>query len=237
MFRRRQRLQLGLSDSNVAQSAEYLKIGVTALMVDLAEAGQLDDAPVPVDPVRALKAVCRDPGLTASFRVRDGRRLTALEVQRWYLERAELHLASRTTVPLEARDVTRLWRESLDALASDPGQLVGRIDWVTKRYLLEHAAEESLAALKKLDLKYHELGRGYFCRLEEEGLAPVLVDEQEVEEATLEPPDSTRARLRGRLVRELAAGHGGRVGWDRVRIRRPRRLAKVVSLDDFRRPG
>src|SRR5262249_10619303 len=45
LFRRRQRLQVGVGDSNMAQHAEYLKIGTTLLVLEAIEAGALNDAP------------------------------------------------------------------------------------------------------------------------------------------------------------------------------------------------
>lgn len=236
LFRRRQRLQLGLSDSNVAQAAEYLKIGTTALVIDMAEAGWLEDAPRLARPLAALRCIGGDPTLRVAVDTRDGRRMTALELQRYYLERARAYLAAQRAVRLEARDVVRLWGEALDALERDPSTLIGRLDWITKRYLLDRAGPAASAAmLKKVDLRYHELGGGYLARLEEAGIAPRLVTDPELEAAMHEPPDTERARARGRLIRELAARDlSVRVSWDRVRVRGGGRRPRVYRLDDYR---
>lgn len=234
LYRSRQRMQLGLSDSNVAQVAEYLKIGTTALMVDLAERGELDDAPRLERPIRALHTLVADPSLQAKVPVRGGNDMTALELQRWYLDRASEVLRRDKTIPMEAREILRLWREALDALAVDPGRLIGRIDWVTKRYLIEQADQADPAARKKIDLKYHELGCGYLASLEKEGLAPVLVGEDEVDRAIREPPSDTPAKMRGRLVRSIEfSGHRMRVDWDSVRVGGAV-LGKVIRLDQYR---
>lgn len=233
LFRRRQRLQLGLSDANMAQVAEYLKVGTTCLVLDMSEAGALEGAPRPRRPVEAVGRLVRDPTLSAAVELRDGRTMTALEVQRWYLERAQRFIAETPTPSLEAREVVRLWAECLEALAEDPGRLVGRIDWVTKRWLIEETASGAEpAARKKIDLKYHELGQGYFAQLEAMGLAPRLVDEAEAERAWLEPPERTPARIRGRLVRELAGQRRVSVDWRQVRV--GGRLGRVIRLDDYR---
>lgn len=72
------------------------------------------------------------------------------------------------------------------------------------------------------DLRYHELGPGGgHRRLRARGQIRTLVSDAEVERARREPPDDTRARARGRAIREAArAGKGGAATWHRVRIGR-----------------
>ncbi len=208
LFRRRQRLQLGLADSNLAQTAEYLKVGTAALVLDMIEDGVLDDAPRPVDPVAALHAVVADPTLEARIEIRGGGAMTALEIQRFYLRRARRYLGASAATSLEAEEVVRRWGEVLDDLeAGAMDRLVGTLDWVTKRFLLEGSGRDAgEAVLKTLDLRYHELGDGYFARLEGAGEAETLVEETEIRRAVEEPPANTPAFLRGRLIRHQAGG-------------------------------
>lgn len=236
LFEPRQRMQLGLSDANRCQVAEYLKLGTTLLVLDMAEAGALDDAPRLRRPVAALHALTDDPTLTARVAVRGRGPMTGLEIQRWYCERARRWLAESPAASMEAHDVVRLWTEALDALAEDPNGLVGRIDWVSKRYLLESAAAaETWAVRKKLDLRYHELGDGPVEQMQAADIAPVLVGEDEAAAAIDEPPPSSPARQRGRLVRELAdGGIPAIIGWHEARIGEGLDR-KIVRLDDFRR--
>ncbi len=236
LFRARQRLQIGMSDSNMAQVSEYLKLGMTCLVIDMAEEGWLDDAPRLARPVKAVRAFVADPTLQVRERLRRRRgEMSALELQRWYLEKARGYLKESAATSLEAREVVRLWSECLDALSEDPGTLVGRVDWVTKRWMLEETAAESpLSVRKKVDIGYHELGRGYFARLEREDLAPRMVTPDEAREAIRRPPQDTPARLRSRLIRELAGEGKVTVDWGSVRIG-GRFRGKVVRLDDYRR--
>jgi proteasome accessory factor A len=240
LFRPRQRFQLGLSSSNMAQLAEYLKIATTGLLVDMAEAGALDDAPRPRRPIAALHAICADPTLSTAVEIVGGEPLTALQIQRWYHHRAQRYLVDSAIASLEAHDVVRQWGETLDALETDPESLVGRIDWITKRVLIRAGEAEGLsqAALKKIDLRYHELGTGYFAELESAGLTRRLLDDDAVSRAVREPPGDTPAAARARLLRSLRDGDEPiLVSWDRVRIggRVGGRLGgKVIQLDDFR---
>ena len=236
IFAARQRFQLGLSASNMAQHAEYLKVAVTGLVLDMAERGALDDAPQPRRPIADLRAFCADPTLSVSIRLRNGERMTALQIQRWYLRRAQRFLAESATASMEAHDVVRRWEETLDALKTDPDSLVGKVDWVTKRALLRAGEAEGLsaAALKKIDLRYHELGTGYFAELEAADLTRRLLDEGAIERAIREPPGDTPARQRARLLRTLRSGDEPvRVAWDRVRVG-SRLGGTIIRLDDHR---
>ena len=242
LFARRQRLQLGLADANRCQVAEYLKLGATILVLDMAEAGWLDDAPHPADPLAALHRIIEDPSLQVEIELEGGRApMTALALQRWYLEQARAFVREHPAPSIEAPDVLRLWGEALDALEEDPGALVGRIDWVTKRYLMEAAGgpEAEDAVLKKIDLRYHELGPGgYLSKLEEACVAPRLVSQEEIERALGEPPHGSPAVQRGRLIRQLADAQIDATvsGRDVVVGRWRSRDRKVIRLDDFRDP-
>ena len=114
----------------------------------------------------------------------------------------------------------RLWGDALDTLERDPGELVGRLDWVTKRYLLETAGADGPSAVrKKIDLRYHELGCGYLAELERAGVATTLVTQEEADRAMTQPPESTPARLRSRAIRALANSEKSvSVSWDSVKI-------------------
>ena len=63
LFRRRQRLQIGMSDANLCEVAEYLKVATTSLVLDLAEAGRLQDAPALADPVGAAQPAFAESAL------------------------------------------------------------------------------------------------------------------------------------------------------------------------------
>ncbi|MDY7095908.1 MAG: proteasome accessory factor PafA2 family protein [Acidobacteriota bacterium] len=254
LFRRRQRLQLGFGDSNAAQWAEYLKIATTALVLDLAEADELKTkAPRLRRPLAAFHALAADPTLKQAVELKDGTERTALELQRFYLERAEDWLARAPAVSMEARQVVKLWRQVLEALEERRWDtLLGKLDWVTKRYLLESCGTNTEgpgtetsgtgsagkeAVLKTLDLRYHELGEGYLARMEAAGLAPRVVEPETVERAMEEPPEKTPAFLRGELIRRRGAARLPlKVTWDSAWIG-GRLLGQVVHFRDPRANG
>ncbi len=255
LFRPRQRLQLGLSDSNRAQVAEFLKVGCTLLLMDMAEEGSLGRHPVLRSPLRALRTMLSDPTARAKVPVRwKGKEaeeagepsktkqerepvgLTSLELQRFYLDRARSYLSHSKEVPLEYHEVVRLWEEMLSGLEEDPGRLVGRLDWVTKRYLLETAGRDlGFTARKKIDIAYHELGQGYFDILEREGIAPMLVEREEQKRAETAPPSHIQAKIRSEVIRSpYYEGNRMKVSWNSV-VTGPPLKRKVLSLEEFRK--
>ena len=203
LFSGKQRLQLGLADSNRLQEPEYVKFGATSLVIDMIESGFLKKAPRLRRPVRALHEISGDPTLEAVHRTSMGP-MRALEIQRFYLEQAKAYLRDVKTTTMEASNVVRLWGELLTKLEKGSmDELVGRLDWVTKRFLLETSgAEGGGYLLKTIDLRYHELGSGYADRFERAGHTSRLVEDAAIEAAIYDPPRETPAYLRGRFVRQ-----------------------------------
>jgi proteasome accessory factor A len=100
----------------------------------------------------------------------------------------------------------------LHDLRGDYRQLVGRVDWASKLWLLEtfRAAEQldwQDPMLKSLDLEYHNLHpeKGLYYGLLEEGRVPRLTTDKAISIATEHPPRNTRAFGRGELVKHLLA--------------------------------
>ena len=230
----RQRLQLGLSSGNRADVAEFLKVGVFPLLLDLCESGDLDDAPRLHRPVPALHAICADPTLRRRVPTSHGP-MSALELQRWYLQRARRWVGESTLVHPEAQQVLGLWAEVLDGLEADPTSLSGVLDWPTKRALIDAGRDRVQgAALKKIDLRYHELGpEGYFTQLRDAGLSRRLIDDESIERAVFEPPSGSPAWQRSQLMRDHADDRRLRVAWDSIRTGRGLR-GQVIPIDRFR---
>ena len=91
-----------------------------------------------------------------------------------------------------------------------------------------------MAARKKVDLKYHELGTGYGDRLRNDGLARALVSPEDVEFAMYEAPENSPAYIRGQVIREWADQDAITwVTWTSVRLREDGK-SRIVSLDDYR---
>jgi proteasome accessory factor A len=230
----RQRLQICLGDSNLCEEAEYLRVATTLLVIDAIEAGAVLDPPLPRRPLQALHQISRDPTLTASVELRGGGRMTGLELQHWYLEACRRFVRGVPAAPSEAQEVLRRWAEVLDLLETDRPRLVGRLDWVTKQFLLDRAgADLPYAARKKIDLRYHELSpQGYFARLQAAGLTTSLLSEAEIEQAMRMPPPSSPAWKRARYIREFSSGGLLSVGWSSLTLLSKGGARTTIDLHD-----
>src|SRR6266568_2392196 len=109
-------------DSNMSEIATYLKVGTAALVLSMIEDGYTVSHMELDDPVKAIREVARDTTLKRKIKLEDGRELTAIEIQRVYLERAMEYLWSTEEDRVEA-DVVRRWASVLDRLEEDPMQL------------------------------------------------------------------------------------------------------------------
>lgn len=233
LFSARQRLQIAAGDSNMAELAEYLRVGTTMLVLDCIEAGEMPPVPRLLRPIRALRAIGADATLTACVPLAGGKSATALELQRFYLEACRRFLARRPNAPVEAREVFHRWETTLDVLEDDPQSLVGSIDWVTKQFVLDKAGRRaSWEARKKIDIRYHELSpQGYFERLKMTGIVLELLSRSEIDHARRNPPAGTPAAARGRYIREFSVDeHELSVNWRYVFLAREGKT-RVIRLD------
>ncbi|MEV0271299.1 MAG: proteasome accessory factor PafA2 [Hamadaea sp.] len=205
------RLHVIIGDANLSEISTYLKVGTTALILTMIEEKALTPDLSIADPVAELRAVSHDPSLTHRVRLRDGRRLTALDVQWAYYERARAFMDSRG-LDDQTADVLDRWEAVLDKLGRDPMLCADELDWVAKLRLLEGYRErENLGwaspKLHLVDLQYADVRqeKGLYHRLVARGAMKTLLREEDVRRAMTEPPEDTRAYFRGRCLAQYAS--------------------------------
>ncbi len=234
------RLHVIVGDANLSDTATFLKMGTTALILAMLEAGQLDDLDLwPAHPVREMHAVSHDTTLGHRLVFANGRRATALEVQQELLARADVFAESSD--PL-TREVIEAWGAVLDDLAADPDRCADRVDWVAKLRLLEGFRERDGLAwdsprLQLIDLQYADLRpqRGLAARLEGRGVLRRMFTDDEVARAMGCPPEDTRAYFRGECMRRFP-GSIAAASWDSVVFDLPGRDALLrVPMPEPRR--
>ncbi|MES0836064.1 MULTISPECIES: depupylase/deamidase Dop [Nocardiopsidaceae] len=221
---RYRRLHVIIGDANMSEISTYLKLGTTALVLSMIEDGFLSVDLSLETPVADLRAVSHDPGLTHRVKLRDGRRMTALELQGEYLDQARKYVEDRfgTDVDPDTADVLDRWESVLSRLGSDPMSLAAELDWVAKLKVLEgyrsrDNLEWSHPRLQLVDLQYSDVRpeKGIYNRLVARGRMQRLVEEAEVNRAVTEPPEDTRAYFRGRCLAKYA-DEVAAASWDSV---------------------
>ena len=203
---RYRRLHLILGDANMCEYATALKVGTTRVVLDMIAGGFVPSFDL-ASPVAAIQAISQDPNLKAVVKRQERGSMSGLEIQREYVEQARRVL---TNIDAETEWILQQWELVIDQLQKDPLQLVGKIDWVTKRWLLESFVQDEGIGwddpwLASLDLEYHNIDpeRGLFCGLESEGRAMSISREDEIQEAMKHGPLDTRGGLRGLCVQRF----------------------------------
>ncbi|HEX2239950.1 MAG TPA: Pup--protein ligase, partial [Actinomycetota bacterium] len=200
------RLHVIVGDSNMNEWASYLKIGATALLLRMVEEGvQIRDMTLE-NPIRAIREISHDTTCRRKVRLANGRELSALDMQKEYLEKALRWVDHRDDHVLKT--IAGMWEHAMTHLEGDQEKLHRQLDWIAKRKLVEEYRERhniSLAhpRIALMDLAYHDVNRkrGLYYILERRGLAERMCEEEDIERATQEPPQTTRARLRGEFIR------------------------------------
>jgi Pup amidohydrolase len=238
------RLHVIVGDANLAEVSTFLKMGTTSLVLAMIEDGFLDRDLMPARPVQEMHQVSHDPTLRHLIELRDGRRLTAVQLQMEYLESARKHVDDRLgdDVDEETALVLDRWESTLLRLEENPMLLVRELDWVAKLALLEgyrrrDGLDWSAPRLHLVDLQYSDVRaeRGLAARLEARGSLERLTDEAAVTAAVAHPPEDTRAYFRGECLRRYGDAVAA-ASWDSVIFDLPEReaLQRVPTLEPLR---
>ncbi|ETX02805.1 MAG: Pup--protein ligase [Candidatus Entotheonella factor] len=203
------RLHIIVGDSNMSEYTTYLKVGTTAIILEMIE----DDFITPNfslrNPVRAIKDISRDLTCREQVPLNNGKKYSALELQKEYLELAHRYYSTRQKSEM-VTDILDKWEEVLTKLEEDPMQLHRKVDWVTKMNLLKaygertkQPSETSGDRMLMLDLQYHDIRRdkGLYYLLERKDKVERVTTDEAIDKAMVDPPQNTRAKMRGELIK------------------------------------
>jgi len=270
------RLHLVAGDANCFDTIAWLKLGMTALVLQVLADG------VPAawrrlrlaDPVAQAREVSRDIRLQGTLELADGRRLSVLEILEHYLQTVRSHLKDHgrpapappgdplrpdlaaladgaDTDGAETGAILAFWEASLASLRELQAQcagghgprksqgVAGHLEWVAKKQLLDATARRHPGAgghdvLHAVDLAWSELspaGRGLAERVPAGVDARGGLGEQMGEAVLNEPPTTTRAWLRGRLVSAFP-GQVVAAGWHSMVLETGEKDQRRLPLTD-----
>ena len=238
------RLHVIFFDNTLCHVSSLLKVGLMQIVTAMIEAEQVDSTLILDDPVAAVIRYSHDPTLTATARLVSGHEITAVDLQRQFLDRMRAFVDRgdcEQTVPA-ANEILQLAAGTLQQLADrNWDALAGRLDWVLKRQILQRAMNRHAGLtwdtpqIKQLDHQYGNLDptRGLYWAYEEAGAVERLVSPGEIERFLHEPPADTRAYARAMLLRRAGGEQVQLVDWDRMQFRIPIPGSRFTKYGDL----
>jgi proteasome accessory factor A len=217
--KRFRRLHLLHGDTSVLPVTTALKIGTTALVLDLLEIDHLPNIAL-ADAVATLRQISHQTTPPWTVLLANESSADALDLLTRFFDAATAEFKGRDT---ETDDLLQLWKSTLSHLAGDHQPLVGQIDWITKFWILSQFAErENLQWddpwMRSQDLEFHHLSPDRSLALAlEQSPPPWRLDPERTRAACLLPPTDTRAHARSHLMHHLAQRPGRYlIDWEMV---------------------
>jgi proteasome accessory factor A len=250
------RMHVLCGESLCSHLGNLLKMGTTALVVLLVDAGR---SPAPRvrfrNPVKAMRCFAADPSCTSAAELTSGKQVTAIEVQRVFLKAAE-ELVASGQAPGWSQEVCHEWRRVLEQLEQAPASIRTSLDWGIKLAIYRDRVERaglrwgSRAMLRlrdqllELDTRFADISpKGIFNMLDGAGvLSHQRLAPSEIQDAVYNPPQSGRARKRGGYIRQMSNERlRYRCAWQRIYDRGQKRTLNLADpfgeIAEFWEPG
>lgn len=221
------RLHLICGDPNMTEWSTYLKVAATQLVLEMLEAEALREMRdvTLADPVAAFAEISRDPEMRSTVELERGPPLTAIEIQQSYIEAAARYVSRDAGKARRWSSVLEDWSSVVKKLAREPESLDRVLDWRVKwRFMKEQLGRKNICwqspQALEMDMRYHQLDekKGFFYLLSAAGQVDSWLKEGAVDQACSAPPATTRAFLRGWLVRHYRRCIES-ANWDLVKLR------------------
>ncbi|MDR6619847.1 Pup--protein ligase [Sinomonas atrocyanea] len=221
------RLHVIVGDSTMSETTTMMKLGTVDLVLRMIEAGTIMRDARMENPIRSIREISHDLTGKAPVRLANGQQSSALALQQMYFEKAQEFVAANGAHTPHVERILDLWQRTLEAVESQDTRAIDtEVDWAIKkklidRYCSSHDVDLDSARVAQLDLTYHDISpdRGLFYLLQRRGAAARVVDDAAIAGAVANPPQSTRARLRGRFVKAAqAAGVDYTVDWVHLKL-------------------
>ncbi|MFM1751344.1 MAG: Pup--protein ligase [Actinomycetota bacterium] len=202
------RLHVIVGDSNMSEYSTFVKVGATACILRMLEDPHVVLRDMTLEnPIRAIREISHDTSCRRTVNLANGREVSALDIQREYLDRALRYAETKGFPPLEQKAL-EMWEHCVTSIERDPLSLDREVDWVIKHRLMtaygeKHGVGFEDPRLQLIDLQYHDVmqDRGLFYKLQQRGLVETMCSPDDIEVAVETPPQTTRARLRGEFIR------------------------------------
>ena len=208
--RRFRRLHLLHGDTSVLPCTLALKVGTTALVLDLLE---IDHLPALClgDAVQTFRQLSHQTDGPWPVQLATGETVDAVEILGRYHAAATAEFRGRDP---ETDAVLNLWGHTLESLGRDPLELVGRVDWITKLWLFQQFVDQEKIGwddpwLRSQDIEFHHVApKRALGQALDRSPPPWAISHEEAHQARLRPPSNTRAAARSELMRTIREREG-----------------------------
>lgn len=210
------RLHVIVGDANMSEYAIWLKVGLSAFLLEILENGLIpEDLPILKCPLKSLRLISKDLSLKNTLDLIDGGQMTALEIQEWFLSWfSDWYNSFYISNNGHNHSLEKLLNEYhyiIATLKDDPMRLSNQLDcWIKLKILNDYMAKYGLSwnhwRIQAIDMLYHNIQKekSAFYYLQERGKIKRLVTDEEIEKAILEPPTNTRAYFRSFCLRKFS---------------------------------
>src|SRR3990172_7546543 len=203
------RLHIIVGDANMSEFSTYMKVGATALVLQMIDNNHVITGLDLANPLEAIKTISRDLTLKKTVRLANGKEYTPVEIQKAYLEEAYKYFSKLEKDPI-VDEILSYWSDTLEKLGKDPLELHTHIDWMIKYELLNNYAQKKgfgwdNPRLAMMDLQYHDIrpDKGLYYTLLRDGYITPFVSEGAILLAKETPPKDTRAFFRGTSIKRF----------------------------------
>lgn len=234
------RLHIIAGDANMSELANYMKVGITSLILKMIEDKFLEGDIIVRDPVLEIKLASRD--LTCKKPVLEtlaGRKLSLLNLNEEFFQKAKDYFSRVSEALPEEADLIKKWEETIsDFQTGNETRLKRRFDWkikegIFKDFLESHGfpwgdiGKAQIRQGRKVykvadqlylkDLLYHNLDKeeGLYWAYKEDGDIEELVFREEVIDLIKNPPTECRSYLRGKCLSKFFNDIDS-VDWDSI---------------------
>lgn len=217
------RVHVICGDANMLQLPEYLKIGLTSILLMMIEDETLDDRFEFLDPISAMHEISRDISFQKLYLLRNQKkRRSVLYLLASYRDVMAEYIALYHPHSELFLDLVSRFSEIVDLLSKRRfGELYGVLDWATKYHIIQSYLSRRNFNWKshraiQLDYEYHnnDHERGIFFR------GPYRVEKHIVPDADIQSAMSIPPPTRSRWICEMLKHYNAKVAfsnyWDRV---------------------
>lgn len=223
------RLHIIFFDNTLCHVSNFLKAGVTQIILAMMEREWVIPDLMLDDPVHAVRLWSHDPSLEAKARMITGKEFTAVGVQIGFYSLAKRFVESGNAdgVVPHAREIMNMWHDTLELLHNrDMEKLIPRLDWVLKYFTIRRAIQQNgiswnSPGVKVLDHTYSSLDpdEGLYWNFEKSGVVERVITDDQIKHCVNNAPEDTRAWTRAKILQKVDPVSIEDVDWDSIKFR------------------